>query len=92
MALCRYCGRDMTVASTTTCKGNRLVRFPDGTEMSSVPYVPPAGQSNRCCGDCNVVPGGFHHPGCDLERCPKCGGQRISCGCEDEPAPTKGGG
>jgi hypothetical protein len=28
--------------------------------------------------------GGFHHPGCDTEECPKCHGQLISCGCLDD--------
>jgi len=37
------------------------------------------------CHDCNVLDGGYHHPGCDMERCPRCGGQLISCGCLDEP-------
>jgi hypothetical protein len=51
--------------------------------------IPPApapepGTPLRRCRDCNVAPGGFHHPGCDVERCPKCGGQLISCGCLDE--------
>lgn len=36
------------------------------------------------CRDCGIRPGGFHHPGCDSERCPRCGGQLISCGCLDE--------
>jgi hypothetical protein len=36
------------------------------------------------CHDCNVLDGGYHHPGCDMERCPRCGGQLISCGCLDE--------
>jgi len=35
----------------------------------------------RRCGDCGVARGGLHHPGCDLQRCPCCTGQFISCGC-----------
>jgi hypothetical protein len=35
------------------------------------------------CGDCCVINGEFHVPGCDIERCPRCSGQLISCGCWD---------
>jgi hypothetical protein len=33
------------------------------------------------CGDCHALEGQYHELGCDLERCPFCGGQLISCDC-----------
>lgn len=33
------------------------------------------------CGDCDVEEGCCHLPGCDMETCPFCGRQLISCGC-----------
>lgn len=36
------------------------------------------------CHDCNCPPGTYHHPGCDEERCHKCGYQAIACECYRE--------
>lgn len=35
------------------------------------------------CHDCAVVEGQLHVPGCDVEECPLCHHQLISCGCAD---------
>jgi hypothetical protein len=36
--------------------------------------------SEQIC-DCGVKEGELHHLNCDMEKCPICGGQSISCGC-----------
>ena len=39
---------------------------------------------NRVCDDCGAERGEYHHPGCEWEECPRCGGQYLSCGCVTE--------
>jgi len=41
---------------------------------------------NDRCHDCGIENkiGNIHHFGCDVERCPKCKGQLISCSCKKE--------
>lgn len=36
------------------------------------------------CPDCAAAPGGYHHPCCDQEKCPRCGWQMLSCECDIE--------
>lgn len=37
---------------------------------------------NKTCHDCGVEEGEIHKYGCDMERCPFCGGQLITCSCK----------
>jgi hypothetical protein len=65
-------------AETTYCiDGHQYPRIRFGRER------PPMSDA-ATCHDCAVLVGEFHVPGCDVERCPLCHGQAISCGCADE--------
>lgn len=65
---------------------------PNGVEMERVRYgfeEEDWGANERPCHDCRVIKGEFHVPGCDVERCPACGGQ-VLMGCDcDEACHTK---
>lgn len=39
---------------------------------------------DKVCHDCGAIEGQYHLLGCDMERCPFCGGQLISCYCRYE--------
>ena len=70
MAQCQYCAEDMTTGRSCTVEALHL----DGVRKG-------LGRAHRRCGDCGVRAGGFHHLGCDVQRCPACRGQLITCGC-----------
>lgn len=40
--------------------------------------------SHEFCPDCSAAIGEYHYEHCDIEVCPVCDGQKLSCGCELE--------
>jgi len=80
-ATCEYCGRKMSKG----CKKHWYII--DGKEYEAIKYGDPEedlpADVPETCHDCGAHIGEYHHPGCDMERCPKCGGQMIGFhGCD----------
>jgi len=82
LAICAFCGKETEGASTCI---ESIIRI-DGKDYTPLPFkrknetVFTRKQEVRCA-ECNVLPGGFHHVGCGLEICPKCGGKWVYCAC-----------
>ena len=86
MAVCQWCDREMRTAAS--CVVDALHR--NGRRFPLAPFqaVRSGSSTSARCGDCGVLGGGSHHPGCDLQRCPACRGQMLTCGCQfDEDGP-----
>lgn len=83
MAKCKYCGREMLTAHGCVC----IPIIHNGRKYKPIKVGAPGdsleGVENAVCGDCGAHYGGYHHPGCDMERCPVCGRQLISCCCDE---------
>jgi hypothetical protein len=76
MAVCDWCSNEMTTGASCSVAVMHL---------RGVPYL--LAPAARRCGDCGVARGGLHHLGCDIQRCPVCRGQLISCGCRFDEDP-----
>lgn len=60
---------------TYHCEGRQQHRVRLGDEEEDW------GGARGWCKSCFALKGEFHVPGCDVERCPFCGDQVVSCGC-----------
>jgi hypothetical protein len=72
---CNFCHREMTDHS----KGCYRSAFIYENPKEKLPAI--LANKEPICHDCGAPFGSYHHPGCDMERCPRCGGQVISCEC-----------
>ena len=58
-----------------TISGKKYERIPYGNEKDDW------GANDHPCGDCAVIKGQYHVSSCDIEQCPCCGEQVLSCDC-----------
>lgn len=87
MAKCELCNQEMTEGVSCTDVKYKIgdecfdpIKY--GDEPADVINGVTVDWQSELCHDCKTPKGGYHHPGCDVERCPKCGGQIISCDCD----------
>jgi rRNA maturation endonuclease Nob1 len=80
MVKCYDCKKEMTSKNTNSCDLKYKKIKINGKVYDRVTNVFDYGDT---CHDCNIKnkTGNLHHFGCDVERCPKCGGKLISCSC-----------
>jgi len=78
--ICPACGQDMRDAESC---GGPLLQVA-GEVFERVRFGQESGnrwEEFDFCPGCNVSHGGLHHPGCDIEECPRCRTQYLSCDC-----------
>lgn len=81
MGECGLCNREMT--DKEPCKRTKRIKFADGEVMDALPAHDGIDDDGFCY-DCWTPEGEMHHPRCDWETCPRCGGQLLGCDCKVE--------
>ena len=78
MVKCEDCKKEMAKAGNCN-KEFAFIKLDGKRYRRNLSYF----DVNGRCHDCNIInnKGNLHHFGCDIERCPKCKGQIISCEC-----------
>lgn len=83
---CSFCGLEMTTADGCKCEyvqdrhSNYIPRIKVGEGIDSVRHGL-FGLETKCP-DCGAKEGYYHHINCDMEKCPICGTQAITCNCQ----------
>ncbi len=72
---CSFCNQPM--------EPGRGCTLPEYDDLPAGPWKRVPSETKECR-DCHVSRGQLHHPGCDQEKCPACGGIAVSCDCAAE--------
>ena len=76
MNICKFCNEELG-----KIEGCLLSQVKIGNDIYERKKADPV---ELQCHDCGAGPGKFHHPGCDMEECPKCRGQMLWCNCFED--------
>jgi hypothetical protein len=85
--MCEHCGNEMIGGEGCVCIS---FDFADGTTLLPIKFGDEEAFKNqpgmladiKKCPDCGCPRGTYHHIGCDMEICPSCHEQAISCDCK----------
>ena len=86
--ICEVCHQDMSDFQNEDDNVTCLVSV---VEINGVQYRRTKyhfGEEGGRCHDCRIKHGGIHHSECDVEKCPLCDGQLISCDCKHKAFPV----
>ena len=86
-AVCTGCSREMSPGGAEGC-AVASVLLPSGTHArvalgSESPDWWLGRPPDAECHDCSVASGQLHHVSCDMEQCPVCRDQLLTCDCID---------